>query len=77
MNKTEFLSKLADVLQMDVTEVTEDLAFSADIWDSFTQLGAISVIDEVYGITVAANELKDCRTVGDLLSLIESNPASA
>jgi len=76
MDKTEFISKFADVLQVDVTEVTEELAFNADNWDSFAQLGAISAIDEMYGITVASNELKDCGTVGDLLGLIERTLAS-
>lgn len=76
MNKTEFMSKLADVLQIDVSEVNEDFSFNADNWDSFAQLGAISAIDEMYGITVASNELKDCGTVGDLLGIIERALAS-
>ena len=76
MDKTEFLSKLADVLQIDVTEVTEDFALNADNWDSFAQLGTISAIDEMYGITVASNELKDCGTIGDLLALIERTLAA-
>jgi acyl carrier protein len=77
MSKTEFMSKLADVLQIDVTEIAEDMMFNADNWDSFAQLGAISAIDEIYGFTVPSNELKDCGTVGDLLRLIERTLTSA
>ncbi len=76
MEKTEFILKLADVLQIEVPEVIEDFTFNADNWDSFAQLGAISAIDEIYGITVASNELKNCGSVGELFGLIERTLAS-
>ncbi|MCL5612406.1 MAG: acyl carrier protein [Chloroflexi bacterium] len=73
MDKTELMAKLADVLQISVVDLTEDFAFNADNWDSTAQLSTIAIIDEAYSIVVPANELKECRTVCDLLSLVEHN----
>lgn len=70
MDKGVLVSKLADVTEVTPADLTEDFALSADNWDSTAQLGAISVIDEVCDITIPANELKDCRTIGELLSLV-------
>lgn len=77
MDKIEFISKLADVLQIDASELSDNFAFNTENWDSFAQLGAISVIDEMFGITVPANDLKDCCTIADLLDLVESNLSTA
>ena len=76
-NKDELLSKLADTLQVDPKELTDDFALTTENWDSFAQLGAISVIDETFGITVPANELKNCLTIGDLVNLVRQNLTTA
>ena len=73
MNKTELMSKLANILQVSATNLTEDFALTADNWDSVAHLGAIAVIDEVCGIIVPTNEMKECGTVGELVRLIEKN----
>ena len=76
MDKGVLISKLADVMEVTQADLTEDFALNADNWDSLAQLGAISVIDEVCEITIPANELKDCRSIGELLSLVDRSLSS-
>jgi acyl carrier protein len=76
MDKSVLISKLADVMEVSPADLTEDFAFNADNWDSLAHLGAISVIDEVCEITIPTNELKDCRNIGELLSLVDRSLSS-
>lgn len=76
MDKGVLISKLADVMEVTTSDLTEDFALSANNWDSVAQLGAISVIDEVCEITIPVNELKGCQTIGELLSLVDRSLGS-
>ena len=73
MDKVELMSKLAGILQVNHADLTEDCVLNEENWDSLSHLGAIAVIDEVYGIIVPTSELKECGTVGELVRLIEKN----
>jgi len=77
MNQDDLMLKLADVLQANSLEVNEHFVLNDDNWDSVGLLGAIAAIDEVYHVTVPANELKGCKTVGAVLKLVERSVAEA
>ena len=77
MDKAVLKSRLADVLEIRDDNLTDDFALTADNWDSMAQLGAIAVIDEVCGVVVPTNELKECRAIGDLVKLIERNSSAS
>lgn len=39
-------------------------------WDSLAALGAIVMFDMEYGKTISGNDLKSCKTIGDLFGLL-------
>lgn len=41
-------------------------------WDSLAALGVIVMSDMDYGVTLTGNDLKECRTVGDIHALVAS-----
>lgn len=40
-----------------------------EMWDSVSMMSFIALADEASGVTVNARQIRDCRTVGDLLNL--------
>lgn len=66
----EFLAKLADILEVDNSNLSESVELNDDNWDSVAHLAAIAAIDEQFGITVPARELTQCTSVGALLKLV-------
>jgi acyl carrier protein len=72
MDRSKFMGKLSEVLQVDSDMLTEDFKLDDEIWDSLAVMSAIAAIDEVYGVTVPAKPLKNCINVRDIFPLIET-----
>lgn len=70
MESEAFLSKLADILEVDQGELNDTFSLERENWDSVAHLGVIAAIDEVYGVTVPTNEMRQCQSVGALLELV-------
>ncbi len=68
-----FYEGMAEILDIDVSEVTADLALDEDSnWDSLAIVSAIALIDEVFDKTVSGDALVDCKTVGDVEKLAQA-----
>jgi len=70
MTKTEFYSKIEELIEstpgsLDGTEPLTQL----EGWDSLTVLSFLAMADATFGTMVTAQQLTNCRTVSDLLSL--------
>jgi acyl carrier protein len=74
---SEFYEGLAEILEVDVDQVTPDLNLEEGGWDSLAVVSTIALIDDVYDVTVHPDRLGDCRTVGDIEALVESERAQA
>ena len=73
MDTKEFLDKVEVALNqppgsLNVQTVLREL----DGWDSIGALGVIAVVDESYGVTLDADAMWRCRTVGELQELVRS-----
>ena len=69
---SEFYEGLAEILEVDVSEVGPDLALDEGNWDSLAIVSTIALIDEVYDKTISGEALEGCRTVGDLEKAVEA-----
>lgn len=69
---TEFYEGLAEILEVEPTEVTPEMTLDEGVWDSLAIVSTIALIDEVYDRTVSADALAECRTVGDIEKLVGS-----
>ncbi|MDE6717122.1 MAG: acyl carrier protein [Muribaculaceae bacterium] len=63
----DFIEKFADVLECDPSDLNGDTKFrELDDWDSIAGLSVIGMVDEEYGVTFGAEDMKACQTIGDL-----------
>jgi len=68
---SEFYEGLAEILEVDEAEVNSDLPLG-DSWDSLAIVSTIALIDDVHDIQVRPEKLADCKTVGDIEKLVET-----
>jgi acyl carrier protein len=74
---SEFYEGLAEILEVEVADVTPELDLEEGGWDSLAVVSTIALIDDVYDITVHPDRLSECKTVGDIEALVESEKAKA
>lgn len=74
MEIKEFIEKLADQFEdTDPSEITADCEFQElDEWSSLTALGIIAFVKTEYGKTINGREIRNCSTVEDLFTLVNS-----
>lgn len=71
----DFLSKIADILEEDGVQATDDLKSFAQ-WDSLSVLSVIAMLDASYGVNLRAADFEAVSTAGDLWNLVQSRKPS-
>ncbi len=72
----ELREGLAEILEIDTDEVTPDMELG-EAWDSLAVVSTIALIDDVYDLMVKPERLADCKTVGEIEQLVETERSSA
>ena len=66
-----FLSLLADTLEMPLADVTPDAELRAlEKWDSIAALGVLAMVEERFGVQLSGDDFASVRTVADLERLV-------
>lgn len=70
----EFIEKFADIFDdIDVTSLSGDTKFrELEDWDSIAGLSVIGMVDEEYGVTFNADDMRACQTIEDLYNMVQS-----
>jgi acyl carrier protein len=71
MDKKQFLIDLAEILEEDVVNENDVLA-EFEAWDSLSILSIIAYAQEHYKKQLKNNEIRDLKTVAELIALIEA-----
>ena len=71
MKTDPFINDLAEVLEMEPSDLQESLELTSENWDSLTVLATIALVDEHYDVTVDGGALADCTSIGNLLEKIQ------
>ena len=72
MEKREKLEIIADILEVDVDEVKEDMILEDfETWDSVAVLSVIAMMDEKFGKYPHASEIRQYIKVSDLMDHME------
>lgn len=72
MTKEEKLNLLAEVLDMDTSEIDENAELSSlENWDSMTKLSLIVCFDDNFGKKLKQADFKNFVTIGDIVSAME------
>lgn len=70
---SEFYEGLAEILEVEIEDVTPALELEESVWDSLAVVSTIALIDEVFDRTVSADSLLECKTVGDIEKLLDGS----
>ncbi len=71
MEKEIFFKELLECMEIDPVDITEDTVFrQLEDFDSMAIMSIVAYADEKFGKTLAAEQLKEMKTVGDLMELI-------
>ena len=76
MDNEAFLKDLAEILEVEPTDLKDQFELSPDIWDSLVVVSTIVLVDEHFDVTVDGGELTDCSSIGTLLERIQQRIAS-
>lgn len=72
MTEKEKLELMADVLDMDVVNISPSMKLSdIDAWDSVAALAFIAMMDEKFKKTMKGSELKTFETIQDALNVMQ------
>lgn len=75
MELKEFFENFAEVMDMDdANSLSENTEFKElEEWSSLSALGLMAMIDEQYGVSLTAADIRGSKTIGDIIEKIKSH----
>ena len=71
MKKEDFFTELVECMEIEPVDIDEETVFrELEDFDSMAVMSIVAFADEKFGQTLAAEQLKNMRTVRDLMKLI-------
>lgn len=70
MTREDVLTGLAELLETDAPLKGSERLSDFAAWDSMAVLGFVARTDESYGVTLVPNDIRLCKTTGDLANLV-------
>ena len=67
-----FIEDLTAILEADPEELDEEYILHSENWNSLSIVSAIVLIDEHFGVSIEGEKLRQCTTLGELWSLIQT-----
>lgn len=72
--ETKLIDIIAEALEIDISLVNGDFKLDPDDnWDSIALLSVIASIDEEFNIQLDGDKLAECRSIPEILKLLEEN----
>ena len=72
MDSNEKLNVLAEVLDVEATEITSSTILDGlEEWNSLAALSLIVMLDERFGKTISNTEINAFKTVEDIMNIME------
>ena len=76
MMKPRLTQKLAEIIGIDPSALTDETELLANEWDSVVVLDFLAAMDESYDVTVSMATITSCRDVGALIAAMRDAGAS-
>jgi acyl carrier protein len=71
MKKKDFFQELVECMEIEPVDIDEDTVFKdLEDFDSMAVMSIVAFADENFGETLTAEQLKNMKTVRDLMELI-------
>ncbi len=72
MEIREKIAKLEEIMELGEGSLTEEtLLVDVDEWDSVAAISYIALLDEEFGVSISAKEIKSFQTVADAISYMK------
>ena len=72
MTTAEKMELIAETLEVEVDEITEDTELEEfDSWDSMTKLSLIVMFDDEFDKKITSDDIRTFTTIGDILNLMD------
>ena len=72
MTREEKIETIADILELEIEELEDDMVLEdIETWDSVAVLSVIAVINDKFNRFPLAEEIREYKTVADLMSAFE------
>lgn len=68
---SDFRNGLAEILEVEAGDLSIDFELG-ELWDSLAVVSTLALIDEVHDVSTSADDLAECKTVGDIEALINA-----
>ena len=69
----EFYEGMAEIFEIDLSEVKPELNLQANNWDSLAIVSTIALVDDCFNIMLDGKSLGACETLADIEKLIEAS----
>ena len=71
MKKSEFISELTEIMELEDVELSEDTVLRDMMeFNSLALMGIIALIDEHFDMIIEAEEFENINTIQDIINLI-------
>lgn len=67
----KFLEFVADIMEVNVSELSMDTPYKEGKWDSFMMLTLVMELEAEYGVSIPMEALGNVKTMADLYKLVE------
>lgn len=72
MENREKIAKLEEMMELEEGSLTEEtLLDDVDEWDSVAAISYIALLDEEFGVSISAKEIKSFKTVADAIGYMK------
>ena len=72
LDKNQFKEKMASLLRQPVTKLDDDAVLTDLVVESFLLIEMVIELQEEFGVRLVQEDLRDVKTVGDLVNLFAS-----
>lgn len=67
----KFLEFVADIMEVDVSELSMDTPYNEGKWDSLMMLTLVMELEAEYGVSIPMEALGSVKTMADLYKLVK------
>lgn len=73
MTRAELVSEIADIMDLEADSLKGSEKLDNLPWTSLTAMAYVALCDYKFGVSLTASDLKQCRTVNDLVQLVREH----
>lgn len=69
----KFLEFTADIMEVDVSEISMETRYKEGAWDSIMMLTLVMELEAEYGVSIPMEKMGGIQTLGDLYDLVRKD----